>query len=92
MWSAGDIDITTSPAIFMKWPANTWIQIIWTTTGVKKFVQLQDVKWKSPVKVENLVEDDEVSEMEFDREEDNMDEVTEYSQRSRRREYNRIQT
>ena len=44
LWSVGDTDVTTSPAILMKWPMDTWIQIMWTTIQLKEFVQLKDVR------------------------------------------------
>ena len=86
LWSVRDTDVTTSPAIFMKWPSDTWIQTMWNTTQLKEFVQLKDVRWKSPEKLEILVEEGNDSERKFDKAEDKVVAVADYSQRSRRRE------
>ena len=86
LWSVGDTDVRTLPTTFLKWPIDTWIQIMWTTTGGKDFMQLKDVKWKrNHEKVEVLVKGNEASEMAFQPYKDKMEKVTEYDQISRRR-------
>ena len=47
MWSTGDIDVTMSPEEFLRWQGDSWVQIMWSTTGKKGFARIGEVRWKT---------------------------------------------
>ena len=47
LWSTGYVDVTMSPEEFLRWQGDSWVQIMWSTTGKKGFARIGGVRWKT---------------------------------------------
>ena len=46
LWNTGNADVTSSPEDFLKWQGDSWVQILWMTTGKKDFARIREISWK----------------------------------------------
>ena len=46
LWNTGNADVTSPPEDFLKWQGDSWVQIVWITTGKKNFARIREISWK----------------------------------------------